>query len=176
MESKPPARVLFAHGQESGPDGSKIRALSEVARGQDLEVVSPDFRDLREDPDARVDRLFERYGEDLADTVLVGSSMGGYVVAVAASRVPVAGLFLLAPALYTGGRYGVTEYQPKAPLVEVVHGLGDTVIPPENSIRFARDGNHALHLLPGGHRLQDPLPVIEELFESFLLRLDALSG
>ena len=47
--------VLFAHGKESGPWGSKIQALAEIAKYYDYRVESPDYSDL---PNAksRVDR------------------------------------------------------------------------------------------------------------------------
>src|ERR1700710_3032760 len=41
--------VVFSHGKESGPWGSKITAMAAVARGLDLEVESVDYRGM-EDP------------------------------------------------------------------------------------------------------------------------------
>ncbi|MGH8540495.1 MAG: alpha/beta hydrolase, partial [Stenotrophobium sp.] len=35
--------VCFAHGKESGPWGTKITHLAEVARGHGYEVMSPDY-------------------------------------------------------------------------------------------------------------------------------------
>lgn len=48
--------VLFAHGKESGPWGSKIQHLAAIAERLGAQVVSPDYGDLP-DPDARVARL-----------------------------------------------------------------------------------------------------------------------
>ena len=48
--------VLFAHGKESGPWGSKIKHLAAIAERLGAQVLSPDYGDLP-DPDARVARL-----------------------------------------------------------------------------------------------------------------------
>ena len=88
--------VFFAHGKESGPWGSKIMALADLARKRGYRVESPDYSDLM-DADKRVERLLGLCGENGAD-VLVGSSMGGYVSTVASSVIKPKGLFLMAPA------------------------------------------------------------------------------
>ena len=74
--------VLFAHGKESGPWGSKIQHLAAIARRLGAQVVSPDYGDLP-DPDARVARLLALPLPAHERLVLVGSSMGGYVSTVA---------------------------------------------------------------------------------------------
>ena len=63
--------VLFAHGKESGPWGSKIQALAEIAKYYDYRVESPDYSDL---PDAksRVARLLERCPENPGELIVVG--------------------------------------------------------------------------------------------------------
>ena len=38
------AYVVFSHGQESGPWGSKIAAMSEIARAEGFEVESVDYQ------------------------------------------------------------------------------------------------------------------------------------
>ena len=48
--------VVFAHGKESGPWGSKIRHLASIAEQHGAQVLSPDFGDLM-DASARVERL-----------------------------------------------------------------------------------------------------------------------
>lgn len=48
--------VIFAHGKESGPWGSKIKHLAAIADSLGAMVMSPDYSDLA-DPDARVERL-----------------------------------------------------------------------------------------------------------------------
>ena len=51
--------VVFAHGQESGPWGTKITALAEAAQALGWAVESTDYRVLpdKNDPDARVAHL-----------------------------------------------------------------------------------------------------------------------
>ena len=53
--------VLFSHGLESGPWGTKIRSMAELARGRGATVDSIDYQGMR-DPDARVRRLIEAAG------------------------------------------------------------------------------------------------------------------
>src|SRR5580698_248845 len=65
--------VVFSHGKESGPWGSKITAMAAVARDLNLGVESVDYRGM-DDPVARVEKLIAM-GEQLAGPLLlVGSS------------------------------------------------------------------------------------------------------
>jgi pimeloyl-ACP methyl ester carboxylesterase len=164
-------KVFFAHGKESGPWGSKIRHLAECARNLGWEVESPDFTDLPDHPDARVDRLVTLLNSESTPAVLVGTSMGGYVSLVASSKVPVAGLFLLAPALYLPG-YQVQDFGQLQCPIELVHGWSDDIVPPEHSIRFARETGSTLHLIDDDHRLSSNLDVLGEFFTSFLKKMD----
>ena len=50
------------------------------------------------------------------------------------------------------------------------------MVPPDNSIRFARQHRCALHLLDGDHRLNAALPAIEPLFGLFLQGILAASS
>src|ERR1700736_4251619 len=91
--------VVFSHGKESGPWGSKITAMAAVVRDLGLALESVDYRGL-DDPGARLRKLIG-WGKVLnGPLVLVGSSMGGYVSAAAATELGARGLFLLAPAFY----------------------------------------------------------------------------
>ena len=75
--------VIFSHGQESGPWGTKIRAMADLVRELGCEADSIDYRGLA-DPSARVDKLVaECRGLD-DSLILVGSSMGGHVATAAA--------------------------------------------------------------------------------------------
>lgn len=158
-------RVIFSHGKESGPWGTKIAALTTMARTQGFTVESIDYTDLA-DPDARVRRLIERCADGTGPLVLVGSSMGGYVATVASRAVKPAGLFLMAPAIYLPG-YAEPDPAPWGKTY-VVHGLHDEVIPMENAVRFARRHRARLFLVDGDHALVEQLPFIEELFGFFL--------
>jgi len=158
--------VLFAHGKESGPWGSKIRHLAAIAEHLGMQVLSPDYSDLP-DPDARVARLVATPLPAHDRLILVGSSMGGYVSTVASKALNPAALFLMAPAFYMPG-YAVQEPLPGSARVCVVFGWQDEVIPVEHGIRFAQAHRAALHVLDSDHRLNSVLPELGALFERFV--------
>jgi hypothetical protein len=53
----------------------------------------------------------------------------------------------------------------------IVHGWRDSIVPVENSIRWAREHRAALHLLDSDHRLEDQIGAICGLLRAFLLEL-----
>lgn len=164
--------VIFSHGKESGPWGTKIKALASVAASLGCGVESVDYTGLP-DPDERVARLLDQASRhDNATTILVGSSMGGYVATLASETIRPAGLFLIAPAFYLPG-YACRNPRPCSGKTVIVHGWFDDVVPPTNSIRFAAEHQAELHLLRGDHQLIDNLPAIEKLFAQFLQSLPA---
>lgn len=175
--------VVFSHGKESGPWGSKIQALAKVAERLGASVISVNYRDYpagvphdqnaEGEADRRVGQLLAIEPPAHRQVVLVGSSMGGYVSTVATIRIPVDGLFLLAPAFYLPG-YANQDPTPHSHNTMIVHGWNDSVVPVQNSIRFAKLHQCDLHLLNGDHRLNDALPKIEPLFEMFLKRVMAV--
>ena len=61
--------VVFSHGKESGPWGSKITTLSNVANDMGFGVESIDYQDL-DCPEARLERLKETIAEKCNDVVL----------------------------------------------------------------------------------------------------------
>lgn len=158
--------VYFAHGKESGPWGAKIEALAQVARLKGFSVESPDYS-KQHDPDARVEQLLNLKLPASDLTILVGSSMGGYVATIASQMINPVGLFLMAPAFNLPG-YKVDNPVPHAKKTVIVHGLKDDVVPVENSISYAKEHNVELHLLDDDHRLTEQLPRIEVLFDWFL--------
>ena len=96
--------VVFSHGLESGPWGTKISAMAEVAKSEGWHVDSVDYRGVN-DPRDRVTRLLSFCRDIRGDLVLVGSSLGGYVATSASALLHARGLFLMAPAFYMpGGR------------------------------------------------------------------------
>ncbi|HTG24118.1 MAG TPA: alpha/beta fold hydrolase [Reyranella sp.] len=161
--------VVFSHGKESGPWGSKITAMAAVARDLGWGVESVDYRGL-DDPAARVSKLLDYAGTLEEPPVLVGSSMGGHVAAAAAGRLKPRGLFLLAPAFYMAGYEQYTPQEVVCPTV-IVHGWHDDIVPADNSIRWAREHAAALHLLDSDHRLEDQIEAIGVLLRAFLLGL-----
>src|SRR3989338_7791560 len=94
--------VYFAHGKGSGPWGTKISRLAQVAKEKGFAVESPDYSRTH-DPDERVETLLKLKPLASRHLVLVGSSMGGYVSAVASSQLKVKGIFLLAPVFFETG-------------------------------------------------------------------------
>jgi len=145
--------VCFSHGQESGPWGTKIRAMADIARAEGWTVESLDYRGI-DDARVRADKLVE------------------YWATAAASRVGARGLFLLAPALFMPG-YG--EYMPD-PLPDVptmiVHGWHDDIVAHEGSIRYGREIGASVVLLDSDHRLTASIDIITRLFRDFLADLD----
>ncbi|HLT90271.1 MAG TPA: alpha/beta hydrolase [Woeseiaceae bacterium] len=166
--------VLFSHGQESGPWGTKITAMAAAVRALGCRADSIDYRGMAE-PAARVEKLVAACADVPGPLVLVGSSMGGYVATAAAARVRPAGVFVLAPA------FDLTEYGvplppvPEAPL-EIVHGWRDDVVPPERSVEFARRARATLHLLDGDHRLTEQIEEINAYLTRFVERIAQLPG
>jgi pimeloyl-ACP methyl ester carboxylesterase len=158
--------VVFSHGKESGPWGSKITAMAALVREIGMAVESVDYRGM-DDPGARVAKLIATGAELKGPLVLVGSSMGGHVSAAAASRLKPKGLYLLAPAFYMAGYEEYTPQQVSCPTV-IVHGWHDDIVPVENSIRWAREHQAALHVLNSDHRLEDQIEAICRLLSEFL--------
>lgn len=162
--------ILFAHGKESGPWGSKIRYLADIAWRLGAHVLSPDYSDLPS-PEDRVARLLALVPPDHGDLILVGSSMGGYVSTLASQTLKPKGLFLMAPAMYMPG-YAEQRPMSGATHTCVVFGRQDEVIPVENGIRFAAENHADLHVIEGDHRLNEQIVKVGELFEAFLRRLE----
>lgn len=156
--------VCFAHGKESGPWGTKITRLADVARARAFEVMSPDYRATM-DPDERVQMLLQ-LAPKAQHLVLVGSSMGAYVSATACESLKPDALFLMAPALYFPG----WNEEPRGIPARccVVHGRSDDIVPVERAERFAARNGSELHLLHSDHGLNDQLPMLSFLLERML--------
>ncbi|MGI9205978.1 MAG: alpha/beta hydrolase [Woeseiaceae bacterium] len=161
--------VIFSHGQESGPWGTKIRAMAETVRALGCEADSIDYQGIA-DPADRVAKLLHACGGIDNQLVLVGSSMGGYVATAAASELNTAGLFVLAPAYYMPGFDELTPDAPDVPTF-IVHGWHDDIVPVENSIRYARNCSATLHIVDGDHRLTDNIDDINDCLVRFIDRL-----
>lgn len=158
--------VCFSHGKESGPWGTKIRALADIARDEGFSVESLDYVGI-DDPRQRIAKLAEYCRGRSAPIALVGSSLGGLVAASVAADIRALGLFLMAPAFYVPG---YEQYVPPAPgcPVTIVHGWRDDVVPWEGSVRYAAPARARLLLVDGDHRLTDSLAEIGALFRLFL--------
>jgi pimeloyl-ACP methyl ester carboxylesterase len=162
--------VVFSHGKESGPWGSKITAMAAVVRDLGLAVESVDYRGL-DDPGDRVRKLVGLKQQLKEPVVLVGSSMGGHVAAAAARDLDARGLFLLAPAFYMAGYEQYTPQDVACPTA-IVHGWHDVIVPVGNSIRWAREHAATLHVLNSDHRLEDRIDAVCVLLRAFLIALE----
>lgn len=163
------ATVVFSHGQESGPWGTKIRSMAETVQALGCRAESIDYRGMA-DPAARVEKLVASAPAFGRPLILVGSSMGGHVATAAAAAVGAAGLFVLAPAYYMPGYEDRTPPPPDIPLT-IVHGWHDDVVPVENSIRYAQGCGATLHLVDGGHRLTENIDEINYYLRRFVALL-----
>lgn len=158
--------VIFSHGQESGPWGTKIRAMADMVKSMGCEADSIDYQGIA-DPTERVDKLLAEAG-DIDDTlILVGSSMGGHVATAAAGRLGAAGLFVLAPAYFMPGFEALTPEPPDTRIC-IVHGWRDDIVPVDHSIRFARNCLARLHLVDGDHRLTANIAQINAYLRQFV--------
>ena len=158
--------VVFSHGQESGPWGTKIRAMAELVKGLGCAVESIDYQGIA-DPTERVEKCVQECAGIDDRLILVGSSMGGHVATAAAERVGAAGLFVLAPAYFMEGYESLTPPPPDLPIC-IVHGWHDDIVPVDNSIRYARDCSATLHIVDGDHRLTANIGEINEYLRQFI--------
>jgi alpha/beta superfamily hydrolase len=132
-------KVIFLHGMESSPKGTKATYL-----GEQFDAISPALRRLRltEQVDATQQILDEN------PAVIIGSSLGGLAAIGLANRCParISHLILLAPAVGTFSRVSFAEeekirpglYQevcefakltiPEEVPTTIIHGLEDTVV------------------------------------------------
>ena len=165
--------VIFSHGQESGPWGTKIRAMADTVREAGWAVTSIDYQGIAE-PLERVEKLLAYCAGLDAPPVLVGSSMGGYVALATAARSPARGLFLLAPALYVPG---YEEYLPEPGRPDcattIVHGWRDDVVPIAGSLRWGERTHARLLLVDGDHRLTANIDFICKALALFLAESEA---
>jgi len=155
------SRLLFCHGLESGPRGSKFKALS--AAGFDVEA--PDFRGLN--LNERVVKLKNLLlGKPPA--VIVGSSYGGAVAACVAMALPVKALVLCAPALGRDEAPINKLVWENGPPTTVIHGTLDDVCAIEHSRELAQHEEVSLVTTEDGHRLGNSLELIVEATRAYL--------
>ena len=161
--------IVFSHGQESGPWGTKIRAMAAQAERLGCAARSIDYQGIA-DPTERVEKCISACRDIDGDLILVGSSMGGHVATAAAQAVNSIGLFVLAPAYYMDGFEALTPAAPDIPIC-IVHGWHDEIVPVDNSIRFARGCSATLHLVDGDHRLTANIDEINSYLALFIRKI-----
>lgn len=167
--------VILSHGSDSGPEGTKVMALAQVAQDCGWRASRADYRDLDARGmlaciDPRVARLRHkiRPGER---TILAGSSMGAFVSGLASLDSRIAGIFLIALPLEIPG-YG-RAFDAARVATTVVHGWNDEICPAAEVVTFARQRRASLLMLPDTHRLADHVGLIAEHFRLFLAAIEA---
>lgn len=161
--------IIYNHGRDSEPWGTKTLAFSDVAKRRGYDMESPDYRG-QENPDERVKMLLTLDFTGYQHIVLIGSSMGAYVATLAAASIKPQGLFLLAPAFYLPG-YQQTEFNPPAKITCIFHGWQDEIVPPEHAWKFCQRYHIRLQMLDADHRLISELPYLVDEFDRFLAAL-----
>ena len=170
------ATILLSHGSDSSPEATKVSALAALAEARGWRTRRPDYRedDVHGHAGSVAPRL-ARLGAAIAacevPPVLVGSSMGAFVSALASLQHPVAGLFLMATPPAIPGVDSALDVRHDVPTL-LVHGWRDELCPVDGVHAFAARRRLPLLTLDDDHRLSGSLPVIQKQFALFL---DALA-
>jgi len=157
-------QLVFSHGKDSEPWGTKIVALAETARELGWQCESVDYRGI-DTVEGRLEKLLT-VARALPPAVHVGSSLGGFLAVAGSIPCVARGLFLMAPAFDLPG-LPPTPACAACPIT-VVHGWNDDIVPIEIGIRFAQSKGATLHVVNDGHRLHDSLPQIQLWLSGFL--------
>lgn len=157
--------MVFSHGKDSEPWGTKIVALAEIARAAGYRVESIDYRGI-DTVEGRLAKLRASCRDLPPAPVLVGSSLGSFLSAAASIDVGARGLFLMAPAFELPG-LPPTPAVARCPMM-AVHGWRDEIVPVDIAISFARAHAARLHLVDDDHRLHASLPNIAGWLRDFL--------
>jgi pimeloyl-ACP methyl ester carboxylesterase len=162
--------LILSHGLESGPDATKVSALSRIAQPLGFDSVRPDYRDLDAGRDVgRIDERIARLTQHApkhGPVILAGSSMGAFISGFASLELECVGLFLIAlPVAIPGYRRAFAAATVPTALV---HGWDDEVCPADGAIAFARARGDAITLVRDDHRLSANVDFIAEHFRQFL--------
>lgn len=149
-------KIIFLHGLESGPHGTKYQALKKMFG----EVLSPDCEGIM-DYQQRLRVIEHTLKGEPGPFIVVGSSAGGLMALLLQREDPrVEGLVLCAPALHTDMAQGLTSDE--LPPTVVIHGRQDDVVPIEASRTFGAP----LIEVDDDHRLSESVPLmLREVFE-----------
>jgi pimeloyl-ACP methyl ester carboxylesterase len=161
------SHLILSHGKESGPNASKITRLDQIAAIRGHSCERPDYG-TEASASARLSQLHALIdaGPSPGDVVLVGSSMGAYISAIASVTKPVRGLFLMAPPVFFRGLEPALRLQ--CAHVTIVHGWADELIDSSEVVAFARAYQAKLVLVNDDHRLSNSMPALEHEFRLFL--------
>ncbi|MCX7513568.1 alpha/beta fold hydrolase [Frateuria hangzhouensis] len=164
--------ILLSHGSDSSPEATKVSALAALAEARGWRTQRPDYRqdDARGHAASvapRLARLHAAIAGCEAPPLLVGSSMGAFVSALASLEYPVAGLFLLATPEAIPGVDTALDLRQDVPTL-LIHGWRDEICPLDDIYTFAGRRQLPLLVLDDDHRLGGSLPAIERQFALFL--------
>jgi len=161
-------KILFLHGLESGPHGSKYQALKEMF----VEVLSPDCSGIKDETE-RLKIIEEEIHRETGPFLVVGSSMGGLMALLLQQRHPeqVAGLVLCAPAIHRPAAVDLDLNN--LPPTIVIHGTQDDVVPIAVSLPFGS----RLRKVEDDHRLSNSMTeILRAVFEIKLTLSNLLSS
>ena len=172
---------ILSHGFESGPDATKVTALSDVAERLGWTHERPDYTafdarlEVTEIGDVPGRRAFLR--ERIAAAagkgplVLAGSSLGSYISAMESVSAPVVGLFLMAPPIFRDLPDADAMLQSADVPISIIHGWDDELIPFQHVVDWAQPRRARLLLVNDTHRLADHVADTAMAFEQFLKSL-----
>lgn len=136
-------QLVFLHGLETGPHGTKYQALTAMFGP----IISPDCEGIK-DPLQRLRIIQQSTRDQPGPFLVVGSSAGGLMALLWQQVEPrVAGLILCAPALHTSAASGLSTIG--LPPTVIIHARQDDVVPIASSRNFGAplievDDNHSL--------------------------------
>ena len=164
--------ILLSHGSDSGPEATKVSALAALAEARGWRTQRPDYREddargYAASVALRLARLNAAIEACEKPPLLVGSSMGAFVSALASLEHPVAGLFLLAAPGAIPGFHNALDVRQDVPTM-LIHGWRDELCPLDDIYAFASRRQLPLLILDDEHRLSNSLPTIERQFAAFL--------
>ncbi len=156
MTESKPIQPVFLHGLESGPHGGKSTALAAALP----DLIAPDCAGMM-----GVDERLAHIEAELAGLerlLLVGSSFGGLMACLFASRNPerVAAMVLCAPALHDRLRVHVAKIRRVPAHCVILHGTRDDTVPIQASRDFGERFGVQLVELDDDHRLSGSRDVI----------------
>ena len=153
-------KILFLHGLESGPHGSKYQALSWMFG----DVLAPDCSGIKDELQ-RLHVIQQALETEKEPVIVVGSSMGGLMALLLhqASPEKVAGMVLCAPAIHRPAAKNL-DFK-KLPPTTVIHGKADTVVPFSCSAVFGE----RLIAVDDDHRLSNSISeILRAVFDTKL--------
>ena len=147
--------VYFLHGMESGPNGSKSRALREI-----MDLQAPDFQGM--DIEERLEKAMSLLAfEENHSVILIASSLGGLLATLLWSRMPekIGGMLLLVPAWE---RADLSHIQALHPNTQVILAEDEEVLSVESQKEHCRNWKIEPVLVKDTHRLGGNLEIIKK--------------